>query len=148
VGPAGRKLDEIIAAMGFRREDVYICNILKARPPGNRTPLPDEVAMSLPWLHRQLSIIRPQIIVALGGPAAKTLLRTETGITRLRGRMSAWTDPDTGREVPLMPTFHPAYLLRKHTPEVRGQVWQDMKAVLAALPPSGSRKSGVDERPS
>ena len=104
--------------------------------------------MSLPWLHRQLRLIRPRIIVALRGPAAKTLLRTETGITRLRGRMSAWTDPDTGREVPLMPTFHPAYLLRKHTPEVRGQVWQDMKAVLAALPPAGSRASGVDERPS
>ncbi len=133
VGPAGRKLDEIIAAMGFRREEVYICNILKARPPGNRNPLPDEVAMSLPWLQRQLSIIQPQIIVALGGPAAKTLLNTETGITRLRGRMSAWTDPETGRDVLVMPTFHPAYLLRKYTPEVRGQVWQDMKAVLAAM---------------
>ena len=93
VGPAGRKLDEIIAAMGFRREDVYICNILKARPPGNRPPLPDEIAMSLPWLHRQLSIIGPQVIVALGGPAAKTLLNTETGITRLRGRMAGLDGP-------------------------------------------------------
>jgi len=140
VGPAGRKLDEIIAAMGFRREDVYICNILKARPPGNRAPLPDEIAMSLPWLHRQLSIIAPQVIVALGGPAAKTLLNTETGITRLRGRMAAWTDPETGRDVPVMPTFHPAYLLRTYTPEVRGQVWEDMKGVLAALKGSGAAK--------
>lgn len=133
VGPAGRKLDEMIAAMGLRREDVYICNILKARPPGNRNPLPDEVAMSLPWLQRQLRIIKPRVIVALGGAAAKTLLNTETGITRLRGRMSTWTDPETGGEVPVMPTFHPAYILRNYTPEVRGHVWQDLKGVLAAL---------------
>ena len=133
VGPAGQKLDDIIAAMGFAREDVYICNVLKARPPGNRNPLPDEVTMSLPWLERQLRLIRPRVIVALGGPATKTLLRTDEGITRLRGQWSAWRDPLTGDETPVMPTFHPAYLLRTYTPEVRGQVWQDMQAVLAAL---------------
>ncbi len=128
VGAAGQKLDEIITAMGLTRSDVYICNVLKARPPQNRTPLPDEVAAHLPFLQQQLAIIRPAVIVALGGPAAKVLLNTSTGITQLRGRWGFWQGP-AGLQIPVMPTFHPAYLLRQYTPEVRGQVWSDMQAV-------------------
>ncbi len=132
VGAAGQKLDEIITAMGLARSDVYICNVLKARPPQNRTPLPDEVAAHLPFLQQQLAIIRPAVIVALGGPAAKVLLNTSTGITQLRGRWGCWQGPD-GLQIPVMPTFHPAYLLRQYTPEVRGQVWSDMQAVMARV---------------
>jgi DNA polymerase len=133
VGAAGRKLDEIIAAMGFSRASVYICNVLKARPPKNRAPSPEEVALSAPWLYAQLRLIRPKVIIALGGPAAKLLLATNTGITRLRGQMGAWHDPESTLVVPVMPTFHPAYLLRNYTPEVRGQVWADMQAAIAGL---------------
>lgn len=137
VGAAGQKLDQIIAAMGLSREAVYICNVLKARPPKNRTPLPDEVAANAPYLGEQLRLIAPDVIVALGGPAAKFLLNTETGITRLRGRWGAWTDP-SGVSVPVMPTFHPAYLLRQYTPEVRGQMWADMQAVMDRLTPTAN----------
>ncbi len=133
VGPAGRKLDEIIKAMGLEREEVYICNVLKARPPGNRNPLPDEVAQATPWLYEQLRRIRPSVIVALGGPASKLLLQTHDGITRLRGHMGVWQDPEGDLEIPVMPTFHPAFLLRNYTAEVRGQMWQDMQAVMALL---------------
>ncbi len=133
VGPAGRKLDEIITAMGFTRETVYICNVLKARPPENRAPLPDEVAMSAPWLAAQLRLIQPKVIVALGGAAAKFLLETTTGITRLRGQFASWTDPETGRVIPVMPTFHPAYLLRNYTPQTRREMWEDMQQVIGLL---------------
>jgi len=133
VGAAGRKLDEIIAAMGFSRESVYICNVLKARPPENRRPLPEEVQLAAPWLHAQLRLIRPKVIVALGGPAAQLLLSTETGITRLRGQMAEWRDPESSLVVAVVPTFHPAYLLRNYTKQVRGQVWEDMQAAVAAL---------------
>lgn len=133
VGPAGQKLDEIITAMGLDRGSVYICNVLKARPPGNRDPLPDEVAMAAPWLACQLRLIAPKVIVALGGAAAKHLLETTTGITRLRGRMGQWQDPDSDLVVPVMPTFHPAYLLRNYTPETRRAMWEDMQQVIALL---------------
>ena len=95
VGAAGQKLDEIIAAMGLRRDAVYICNVLKARPPKNRAPLPDEIAACAPFLHAQLQCIQPAAIVALGGPAAKFLLDTDEGISRLRGRWGAWRNPQT-----------------------------------------------------
>lgn len=133
VGRAGRKLDEIITAMGLRRRDVYIANILKARPPNNRTPLAHEVEACAPFLAEQIRIIRPRAIVALGGPSAKFLLQTQDGITRLRGQWASWIDPDGGLEVPVMPTFHPAYLLRNYTPQTRGQVWSDMQAVMARI---------------
>jgi len=133
VGAAGKKLDDILRAMGFARESVYICNVLKARPPGNRTPLPDEVALSEPWLSAQLRLIRPQVIVSLGGPASKLILQTDLGITRLRGRWGEWKDPDSELTIPVMPTFHPAYLLRVYTEEVRRQVWQDMQAVMESI---------------
>ena len=133
VGAAGRKLDEIIDAMGFSRASVYICNVLKACPPENRRPLPEEVQLAAPWLYAQLRLIRPKVIVALGGPAAQLLLSTETGITQLRGQMAEWRDPESSLVVGVVPTFHPAYLLRNYTKQVRGQVWEDMQAAVAAL---------------
>jgi len=136
VGRAGEKLDEMIHAMGLKREDVYIANVLKSRPPDNRTPLAHEVDGCGPYLLAQLSVIRPKVIVCLGGPATKLLLATELGITRMRG---AFSKVELGRaegapfEVPVMPTFHPAYLLRNYTVETRAQVWEDLKKVLTAL---------------
>ena len=142
VGKAGEKLDEMIRAMGLSRDAVYIANVLKARPPENRTPLAHEMERCGPYLFAQLSIIRPKAIVTLGGPATKLLLQSELGITRLRGVMREVTLGTAAGEpftVPVMPTFHPAYLLRNYTVEVRKQMWEDLKQVLTALgrtPPS------------
>jgi DNA polymerase len=136
VGRAGEKLDEMIAAMGFRREEVYIANVLKSRPPDNRTPLAHEVERCGPYLLAQLAVIRPKVIVTLGGPATKLLLATELGITRLRGvSRTVELGGATGApfEVPVMPTYHPAYLLRNYTRETRLEVWDDLKKVLAIL---------------
>jgi DNA polymerase len=119
VGRAGQLLTRIIEAMGLRREDVYICNIIKCRPPGNRTPQPDEIASCEPFLLGQLRAIQPAFICALGGPAAQTLLKTKEGITKLRGRFFDF------HGIPLMPTFHPAYLLRN--PNEKKTVWQDIQ---------------------
>jgi len=136
VGKAGEKLDEMIRAMGFVRADVYIANVLKARPPENRTPLAQEIERCGPYLLAQLAVIRPKAIVTLGGPATKLLLQSELGITRLRGVLHEVT---LGRAegqaftVPVMPTFHPAYLLRNYTLEVRKQMWDDLKRVLVVL---------------
>ncbi len=133
VGRAGRKLDEIIRVMGMAREAVYIANLLKSRPPENRTPLPDEVERCTPCLVEQIRIIRPRVIVALGSPAAKWLLRTSDGITRLRGQWGTYVDADAGLSIQVMPTFHPAYLLRNYTIDTRTKMWSDMQAVMAAL---------------
>ncbi len=133
VGRAGEKLDEMIVAMGLRRDQVYIANVLKSRPPDNRTPLQHEVDACGPFLIEQIRILRPKVIVALGGPATKLLLGTEVGITRLRGAWQVWKAPEGDLEVPLMPTYHPAYLLRNYTPKTRGEVWSDLQAVMAAL---------------
>ena len=135
VGRAGQKLDEMITAMGLGREQVYIANILKSRPPGNRTPLPEEVALCGPTLLRQISIISPRVIVALGAPATRFLLQTETGIGRLRGIWARTTLPEElgGRSFDLMPTFHPAYLLRNYTLETRKAVWSDLQQVIERL---------------
>lgn len=133
VGRAGQKLDDMIRAMGLAREDVYIANVLKSRPPDNRTPLRHEVEACGPYLVEQVRIIRPRAIVALGGPAAKLLLDTEVGITRLRGVWASYRAGDL--EVPVMPTFHPAYLLRNYTPETRRQVWSDLQAVIDRIRP-------------
>ena len=127
VGDAGKKLDEIITAMGMQRENVYIANVLKSRPPDNRTPSPDEIAKCAPFLALQVEIIQPEVIVALGAPAAKFLLETSTGITKLRG---IWHEY---KAIPVMPTFHPAFLLRNYTKLTRGQVWSDMKQVMEKL---------------
>ncbi len=131
VGRAGQKLDDIIAAMKMRREQVYIANILKSRPPNNRTPLLPEVEACSPFLREQIQIIQPSVIVALGGPAAKMLLQTETGITRLRGQWGTYADGDL--LIPIMPTFHPAYLLRNYTKDTRQKMWSDMQAVITRL---------------
>lgn len=136
VGPAGEKLNEMIAAMGLRRDEVYIANVLKSRPPNNRTPLATEVDRCGPYLLAQLSIIRPKAIVTLGGPATKLLLASELGITRLRG-VAATVRLGVAEggpfDVPVMPTFHPAYLLRNYTVETRRQVWSDLKQALALI---------------
>ena len=113
--------------MGLQREEVYIANVLKSRPPDNRTPSVEEVALCGPFLRTQIEIIQPEVIVALGSPAAKYLLDTTVGITKLRG---CWSEYDG---IPVMPTFHPAYLLRQYTKETRTRVWSDMKQVMAKL---------------
>jgi DNA polymerase len=125
VGRAGQLLTKMIEAMGYTRDDVYICNVLKCRPPGNRNPEPDEVAKCEPFLKRQLAAIRPRMIVALGKFAAQCLLRDDTPITRLRGGFRSYEG------IPLMPTLHPAYLLRD--PSKKKLAWEDLKAVNAAL---------------
>jgi uracil-DNA glycosylase family 4 len=121
VGRAGQLLDKIIEAIGMKREDVYIANIVKCRPPGNRTPERDEVATCEPFLWRQLAFIRPEVIVALGSPAFQCLVRTREPITRARGEWRKWNG------IKLMPTFHPAFLLR--SPDKKREVWEDMKKV-------------------
>ena len=125
VGRAGQLLTKIIEAMGLRRADVYIANVLKCRPPGNRTPEPAEVANCLPYLVAQIALVKPRVIVALGATAVQTLLDVQLGITRMRGN---WY---TFQEIPIMPTFHPAYLLRN--PAAKKDVWQDMQAVVKKL---------------
>ena len=131
VGAAGQKLDQIIGAMGLDRESVFITNILKARPPENRDPTLDEIDCCAPYLREQLRIIRPEVIITLGGPATKFVLGTSEGITRLRGRWAAWEDGDL--RIPVMPTFHPAYLLRNYTNETRKQMWSDVQKVVELL---------------
>jgi uracil-DNA glycosylase family 4 len=135
VGRAGQKLDEMIRAMGLSRPDVYIANVLKSRPPDNRTPLPGEVERCAPYLAAQLRLIRPQVIVSLGGPATKFLLGVDTGITKLRGQWSQWVPPGEPQDaaIAVMPTYHPAYLLRNYTPKTRGEVWSDLKKVIERL---------------
>ena len=125
VGRAGQLLTNIIKAMGLARKDVYICNILKCRPPGNRNPLPDEIQLCEPFLKQQLQLISPQIICALGSFAAKTLLKTETPITALRGRFQTYEG------IKLMPTYHPAYLLRN--PPAKKQVWEDVQLIMKEI---------------
>jgi DNA polymerase len=122
VGRAGKKLDQMISAIGLDREEVYIANIVKCRPPGNRDPERDEIATCVSFLYKQIDAIRPAVIVALGAPATRTLLNTRIGITKLRGQ---WHD---FRGVAVMPTFHPAYLLRAYTLENRTKVFNDLKA--------------------
>ena len=107
VGAAGQLLTKMIEAMGFRREEVYICNVVKCRPPGNRTPEPGEVAACIGYLHRQLAVLKPKVICTLGNTPLRALMRNDKlGITRLRGQRMDWNG------TPLIPTFHPAYLLR------------------------------------
>jgi uracil-DNA glycosylase len=125
VGPAGQLLTKMISAMGLRRDDVYICNVVKCRPPGNRNPEPDEIGACEPFLRAQLQSIGPEVVVALGKFAAQTLLREATPITRLRGQ---WR---TYQGMRLMPTFHPAYLLRN--PVEKKPCWEDLKAVMGVL---------------
>jgi uracil-DNA glycosylase len=132
IGAAGKYLDKIVAACGLRREDVFIANVLKCHPPHDRDPRPEEIVACLPFLQRQVELIRPQVIVALGAHAARTLLNVSLPIGQLRGHFHPYPLSD-GTIVKVMPTFHPAYLLRNMTRENRAKVWEDMKAVLAEL---------------
>jgi len=134
VGPAGQLLTRMIAAMGLTREDVFICNVLKCRPPGNRDPLADEILSCSPFLREQISVIQPELIVALGAPAAKTLLNTTLSIGKLRGQfhefyLSGVTGD--GPSIPVLPTYHPAYLLR--SPEEKSKAWADLQMAMARL---------------
>jgi len=133
VGRAGKLLDRILTAMGLKRADVYIGNILKCRPPDNRDPRPDEIISCLPYLQKQLELIEPEIIVALGAHAARTLLETNKSIGQLRGRFHEYCPGLGQKAIKLMPTYHPAYLLRNYSHENRQKVWEDMKKVLAEL---------------
>jgi DNA polymerase len=125
VGRAGQLLDKIIEAMGYKRSDVYIANVVKSRPPGNRPPEADEVAACSPFLFRQINVVKPKVLVALGGTSLKCLFGDEAKISAMRGKFIDY------RGVPLMPTFHPAYLLRN--PAAKKEVWEDMKVVLTHL---------------
>ena len=125
VGAAGQLLTKMIEAMGLRRDEVYICNVLKDRPPGNRTPLPEEVDACLPFLHEQLAIVQPKVICVLGAVAAKALLGPHVAITKIRGHVCDYAG------IPLIPTFHPAYLLRN--PPAKKFAWADLKRVKAIL---------------
>jgi DNA polymerase len=126
VGKAGQLLDKMIVAMGMTRDEVYVCNIVKCRPPNNRKPEPEEMAACVPYLHEQLELLNPQVIVALGATAVQGLLGTSEGITRMRGKWKLYRG-----KVPVMPTFHPAYLLRQ--PEAKREVWADLQAVLQSM---------------
>ena len=133
VGRAGQMLDKIIAACGLDRSDVYIGNILKCRPPDNRDPRLEEITACLPYLQRQIELINPEIIVALGAHAARTLLETTKPIGQLRGHFQEYNVGLGHTPVKLMATYHPAYLLRNYSQENRSRVWEDMKKVLAEL---------------
>lgn len=133
VGRAGQLLTKMIEAMGLRRDEVYIANVLKCRPPGNRNPEPDEIQRCEPFLFRQIASIQPKVIIALGAFAAQTLLKKQDPISRLRGRVYAY------RGAQLIPTFHPSFLLR--SPGYKRDAWEDLKKALALLdrePPAAS----------
>jgi len=125
VGKAGQLLNKIIEAMGLARDQVYIANVVKCRPPDNRAPQPDETAACTPFLFRQIEIISPRVIVALGAPATHALIESSAGITKIRGTFREF------RGIPVMPTFHPAYLLRN--PAAKKEVWSDMQMVMRLL---------------
>ncbi|MCH7808720.1 MAG: uracil-DNA glycosylase, partial [Planctomycetes bacterium] len=131
---AGERLTDIIRAMGLSRDEVFICNVLKCRPPDNRDPAADEILACSSFLRRQIAIIQPEVMVALGSPAAKTLLNTTETIGKLRGRFHDYYLSGTtgeGPSVPLMPTYHPAYLLRN--PSEKRKTWADVQMVMARL---------------
>jgi DNA polymerase len=135
VGPAGELLDKMIIAMGWSRQTVYINNIISCRPPGNRNPQPDEVAACKPFLEARIAAIAPRIIVALGRPAANTLLGTDAPIRTLRGKFH------DRNGIKVMPTFHPAYLLRE--PDRKRDAWADLKLVMAELARLGIQAPGT-----
>ena len=126
VGKAGQLLDKMVVAMGLSRDEIYVCNIVKCRPPNNRKPTPDEMATCQPYLERQLELLRPEVMVALGATAVEGLLGITEGITRMRGKWKLYRG-----SIPVMPTFHPAYLLRN--PSAKHPVWDDMCEVLRQM---------------
>ncbi|QWG26083.1 uracil-DNA glycosylase [Bradyrhizobium sediminis] len=129
VGRSGKLLDRMIAAIGLDRSSVYIANVIPWRPPGNRTPTPQETQICLPFIQRQIELVNPDVLVTLGNPSTQTLLSTREGIMKTRGR---WFDYDTGtRTIRALATFHPAYLLR--SPSYKRMAWQDLRAIAKAL---------------
>ncbi len=129
VGRSGKLLDRMIAAIGLDRSRAYIANVIPWRPPGNRTPTPQETQICLPFIRRQIELVNPDVLVTLGNPSTQTLLGTREGIMRSRGK---WFDYDTGsRAIRALPTFHPAYLLR--SPSYKRMAWQDLRAIAKAL---------------
>jgi DNA polymerase len=134
VGRSGKLLDLMMAAIGLKRTDVYIANVIPWRPPGNRTPTPQETQICLPFIRRQIELVNPDILVTLGNPSTQTLLQTRDGIMKSRGR---WVDYDTGtRKIKALATFHPAYLLR--SPSYKRMTWMDLRSIAKALEaPSG-----------
>src|SRR5437868_6893191 len=137
VGRSGKLLDRMIATIGLDRSKAYIANVIPWRPPGNRTPTPQETQICLPFIQRQIELVNPDILVTLGNPSTQTLLSTREGIMRTRGR---WFDYDTGtRIIRAMATFHPAYLLR--SPSYKRMAWQDLRAIAKALEQGGSPSS-------
>jgi DNA polymerase len=125
VGPAGKLLTRMIAAMGLAREDVYIANVVKCRPPGNRTPAPEEIAACREYLRRQIALVKPQVVIPLGNPATRWFLGAVVGITRVRGQ------PVDQGDFVVVPTFHPSYLLR--SPEEKGKAWADLQVAMGLL---------------
>jgi uracil-DNA glycosylase family 4 len=132
VGRAGQLLTKMITAMGLTREQVYICNVLKTRPLNNATPTPREVEICSPYLYEQVGIIGPEAIVTLGLPATRAVLKVEGSMGSLRAKWSNMRLPD-GRKIPVMPTYHPSFVLRSYTAENRGKVWSDLQMVLEKL---------------
>jgi uracil-DNA glycosylase family 4 len=129
VGRSGKLLDRMIAAIGLDRESAYIANVIPWRPPGNRTPTPQETQICLPFIQRQIELVNPDVLVTLGNPSTQTLLSTREGIMKTRGR---WFDYDTGtRAIRALATFHPAYLLR--SPSYKRMAWQDLRSIAKAL---------------
>ncbi len=129
VGRSGKLLDRMIAAIGLDRSKAYIANVIPWRPPGNRTPTPQETQICLPFIRRQIELVNPDVLVTLGNPSTQTLLSTREGIMKTRGK---WFDYDTGtRTIRAMATFHPAYLLR--SPSYKRMSWQDLRAIARAL---------------
>ena len=134
VGRSGKLLDRMIAAIGLDRTSAYIANVIPWRPPGNRTPTPQETQICLPFIQRQIELVNPDVLVTLGNPSTQTLLSTREGIMKTRGR---WFDYDTGtRVIRAMATFHPAYLLR--SPSYKRMAWQDLRAIAKALEQAAS----------
>lgn len=155
VGRAGQLLEKMIVAMGLTREQVYIANVLKTRPPDNATPTSEECQACAPYLYEQVAIIRPEVIVTLGLPASRTVLGSDQSMSSLRGRWASfrYVPPllgslseagavATGLSVPVMPTYHPAFLLRQYTEENRRKVWSDLRQVMVRL---GLAPAGADQ---
>jgi DNA polymerase len=132
VGRAGQLLTKMIGAMGLAREQVYICNVLKTRPLNNATPTPREIEICSPYLLEQVGIINPEVIVTLGLPATKAILKVEGSMGNLRASWSNMRLLD-GRKIPVMPTYHPSFVLRSYTPENRAKVWSDLQMVMDRL---------------
>ena len=135
MGPAGEKLDEMIRAMGLTRADVYIASVIKSRLPGDRAPTPEDIAACGPYLLEQVLAVQPRVLVTLGGPATKWICGVDAGISRIRGTWQSWTPPAGAScpSIPVMPTYHPSYVLRTYTRQVRAEVWSDLRAVLARI---------------